>query len=79
MVGAVTIDPDGPVPLWEQVAAIIRRQIESGELARGRRVPSENTLAQEYGIARGTAKKALDSLVDAGLVLRVQGRGTFVA
>ena len=44
-----------------------------------RRVPSENTLAQEYGVARGTAKKALDSLVEAGLVRRVQGRGTFVA
>ena len=42
-------------------------------------MPSENTLAQEYGVARGTAKKALDSLVEAGLVRRVQGRGTFVA
>lgn len=56
-----------------------RPAIESGKLPRGRRVPSENTLAQEYGVARGTAKKALDSLVEIGQVRRVQGRGTFVA
>jgi GntR family transcriptional regulator len=74
-----TLDYDGPDPLWRQVAGIIRSQIESGALPSGRRVPSENTLAQEYGIARGTAKKALDALVDEGLVRRVQGRGTFVA
>lgn len=73
------LDYDGPIPLWRQVADVIRGQIESGELPAGRRVPSENTLAQEYGIARGTAKKALDSLVNEGLVRRVQGRGTFVA
>lgn len=74
-----SLDYDGPDPLWRQVANIIREQIQSGKLPAGRRVPSENTLAQEYGIARGTAKKALDSLVNEGLVRRVQGRGTFVA
>jgi DNA-binding GntR family transcriptional regulator len=74
-----SLDYDGPDPLWRQVADIVRGQIESGKLPAGRRVPSENTLAQEYGIARGTAKKALDSLVTEGLVRRVQGRGTFVA
>jgi GntR family transcriptional regulator len=75
----VSIDHDGETPLWRQLADLIRGQIESGKLPRGRRVPSENTLAQEYDVARGTAKKALDSLVEAGLVRRVQGRGTFVA
>jgi GntR family transcriptional regulator len=79
MVGTVTIDPEGPVPLWQQVADIIRQQIDSGELPKGRRVPSENTLAQQYGIARGTAKRALDSLVADRLVVRVQGKGSFVA
>jgi DNA-binding GntR family transcriptional regulator len=73
-----SLDYDGPDPLWKQVADIIRGQIKSGELAPGRRVPSENDLTQQYGIARGTAKKALDSLVHEGLVRRVQGKGTFV-
>ncbi|MGH3067453.1 MAG: GntR family transcriptional regulator [Streptosporangiaceae bacterium] len=60
------------------MANLIRADIESGKLPAGRRVPSETTLSQQYGVARGTAKKALDSLVDAGLVRRVQGRGSFV-
>ena len=75
----VSIDHDGETLPWRQLADLIRRQIESGELPRGRRVPSENTLAREYGVTRGTAKKALDSLVEVGLVRRVQGRGTFAA
>ena len=47
----VSIDHDGETPLWRQLADLIRGQIESGKLPRGRRVPSENTLAQEYGVA----------------------------
>jgi len=74
----VSIDPDAATPLWRQLADILRAKIESGELPAGRIMPSENTLSQEYGLARGTVVKALDSLESAGLVERIQGRGTFV-
>jgi DNA-binding GntR family transcriptional regulator len=60
------------------LADILRAQIESGELPAGRIVPSENTLSQQHGLARGTVVKALDALEREGLVERIQGRGTFV-
>jgi DNA-binding GntR family transcriptional regulator len=75
----VSIDYEGKTPLWRQLADIFRAQIESGELPPGRRMPSETTIVQTYGVARGTAAKALDALEKEGLVERVQGRGTFVA
>lgn len=75
----MSINPDAATPLWRQLAAILRAKIESGELPSGRIMPSETTLTQEYGLARGTVVKALDALEREGLVERVQGRGTFVA
>jgi DNA-binding GntR family transcriptional regulator len=74
----VSVDHDAETPLWQQLAAILRAQIESGELQPGRVMPSETTLMQEHGLARGTVRKAIDALVSEGLVNRVQGRGTFV-
>jgi DNA-binding GntR family transcriptional regulator len=77
--GAVTIDHDAATPLWRQLADILRARIQSGELPAGRIMPSENTLSQEYELARGTVVKALDALEREGLIERIQGRGTFVA
>jgi GntR family transcriptional regulator len=74
----VSVDHDAETPLWLQLANILRGQIQSGELAPGRIVPSETTLMQEHGVARGTVRKAIDALAEEGLVNRVQGRGTFV-
>lgn len=74
----MTIDHGAAVPLWRQLADILRGKIESGELPAGKIMPSENTLSQEHGLARGTVVKALDALERDGLVVRVQGRGTFV-
>jgi GntR family transcriptional regulator len=74
----VLVDHDAETPLWLQLAAILRAQIRSGKLPPGRIIPSETTLMQEHGLARGTVRKAIDTLVDEGLVNRVQGRGTFV-
>ncbi|HEV2372610.1 MAG TPA: GntR family transcriptional regulator [Streptosporangiaceae bacterium] len=74
----MTIDPDAATPLWRQLADLLRDQIASGELPVGRVMPSEATLTQRYGLARGTVVKALDSLESDGLVERIQGRGTFV-
>ena len=74
----VPVDHDAETPLWMQLATMLRAQIQSGELRPGRIMPSETTLMQEHGLARGTVRKAIDALVDEGLVTRVQGRGTFV-
>jgi GntR family transcriptional regulator len=72
----VDLDPDAIEPLYEQLAAILRGQIERGELER--RVPSVKTLAQTYGCAIGTAERALKILKDEGLIRTAMGRGTFV-
>jgi GntR family transcriptional regulator len=74
----VSVDHDAETPLWQQLASILRAQIQSGELPPGRVMASEATLMQEHGLARGTVRKAIDALVQEGLVNRVQGRGTFV-
>ena len=74
----MSIDPEAATPLWRQLADILRAQIESGALPVGRVMPSESTLSQQHGLARGTVVKALDALEREGLVERIQGRGTFV-
>lgn len=73
------IDFEGPTPLYQQVADHIAARIESGDLPPRRAVPSESRIAQEYGVGRSTARKALDLLKERGLVFGVTGRGTFVA
>lgn len=74
----VTIDHEAPQPVYQQIAAILRARIESGELVPDRPVPSESTLMQTYGVARETARKAVRVLVAEGLVYVVQGRGAYV-
>ena len=61
------------MPVYRQVAAVIRARIESAEIPDGRAVPSEKQLMGEYGIARETARKAVKVLRDEGLVEIVQG------
>jgi GntR family transcriptional regulator len=70
------LNRDAAEPLYVQLAALLRRKIERGELAG--RVPSEPTLVQEYGVSRGTAGRAVQILVDDGLVRYSSGRGAFV-
>ena len=72
------IDPYSDVPRYRQLAAILRGRIERGELRPGDRLPSQVTLVQEFGVARMTAGKALQSLVDEGLAVVVPGMGHYV-
>jgi GntR family transcriptional regulator len=74
----VTVDHEAPQPVYQQIAAILRAQIEADELVPNRPIPSEATLMQRYGVARETARKAVRVLVAEGLVYVVQGRGTYV-
>ncbi len=74
----VSIDHEGDVPVYVQLADILRARIESGELAPRRPIPSKRTLMQEYGVAGGTIDKAIGILRDEGLVRTVTGRGIYV-
>jgi DNA-binding GntR family transcriptional regulator len=73
------IDHEGPTPLYVQVADAVEARIQAGDLLPDRPIPSENQLVQEYGVARGTARKAIQLLRERGLVITVVGRGTYVA
>jgi len=75
---AMVIDREWDEPVYRQVASILRRQIESGQIEARRPVPSIRTLCQTYGIARTTAAKSLRVLADEGLIRQVAGRGWFV-
>jgi DNA-binding GntR family transcriptional regulator len=72
------IDPDGPVPVYRQIADLLTEQIECGELPAGRAIPSELAIRQTYGVARGTARRAVEELRERGLVETVPQRGTYV-
>lgn len=73
-----SVDPLSATPVYVQVADILRVRIQSGQLQPDRPVPSESQLEQEFGIARGTARKAVALLRDEGLIVTVKGRGSYV-
>lgn len=72
------LDPAGPVPLYHQIFLIIRDKIYAGEWRAGDLVPGEQELTEIFDVSRITAKRALNELADAGLVVRERGRGTRV-
>jgi DNA-binding GntR family transcriptional regulator len=72
------LDRDGPVPLYKQVADIVQRHIDDGDLCLGEAVPSEAEFEIDYGIARTTARHVTRELRARGLVHTLQGKGTFV-
>jgi GntR family transcriptional regulator len=72
------VNPLSPTPLYVQLADLLEAQIKAGKLAPGDRLPSEKQLVQEHGVARGTARRAVEVLRERGLVITIQARGTFV-
>lgn len=69
---------DTPVPMYRQLANLIRDRIQRGELVSGVRIPSEAELGDTYKISRITVRQALSELEWEGLLERVPGKGTFV-
>ena len=67
------------VPLYSQLVGLIGRYISSGALEPGNLLPSESELCRRFGISRSTVRQAIGVLESEGLVVRKQGRGTFVA
>ncbi len=66
-------------PLYQQIKALITQSLQSGEWKPGEMIPSEVELANRYKVSQGTVRKAIDELAAENLVLRRQGKGTFVA
>jgi len=74
-------DAVGPAfsPLYQQIKALITRSLQAGEWKPGEAIPSEVELAARYKVSQGTVRKAIDELATENLVVRRQGKGTFVA
>lgn len=70
---------DNPVPLYKQILGEVRTRIAAGDWPGGSRLPTEAVLASELGVSRVTIRQALGAAVEAGLVVRVPGKGTYVA
>lgn len=66
-------------PLYQQIKALILQQLQSGEWRAGELIPSEMELASRFKVSQGTVRKAIDELAAENLVVRRQGKGTFVA
>ena len=65
-------------PAYAQLVRILRRQIAAGAFRPGDRLPSEAQLCEGYGVSPMTVRRAINILVDQGVVIAEQGRGTFV-
>jgi DNA-binding GntR family transcriptional regulator len=72
------IDRSSPIPLYFQVSAFIEQSIESGQVPNGSLFANEIQLAQQLGLSRPTIRRAMQDLVDKGLIVRRRGIGTRV-
>src|SRR6187551_352903 len=66
-------------PLYQQIKGLILQSLEAGEWKPGEAIPSEMDLAARFRVSQGTVRKAIDELAAENLLLRRQGKGTFVA
>ena len=66
-------------PLYRQIKTLILQGLANGEWRSGEIIPSEGELAIRYGVSQGTVRKAIDEMAAENLVIRRQGKGTFVA
>jgi len=66
-------------PLYLQIKALLEKSLEVREWGPGAAIPSEIELAGRYGVSQGTVRKAIDALAADNLLVRRQGKGTFVA
>jgi GntR family transcriptional regulator len=66
-------------PLYQQIKTLITRGLQDGDWKPGEAIPSEMELAQRYRVSQGTVRKAIDELAAENLLVRRQGKGTFVA
>jgi GntR family transcriptional regulator len=79
--GAASVAGASPTfsPLYQQIKVLITQSLQSGEWKPGEMIPSEVELAGRFKVSQGTVRKAIDELSAENLVVRRQGKGTFVA
>ncbi len=77
LLSSLSLDSD--IPLYSQLVSIVKRNITAGTLNPGELLPSEAELCKAFNVSRSTVRQAIGSLEADGLVVRKQGRGTFVA
>jgi GntR family transcriptional regulator len=69
---------EGPVPIYIQIVNYVAGHIEDGSWQPGHRLPAERAMAADWGVAYLTIRRAMKELRERGLVVSVQGRGTYV-
>ena len=74
----VEVDRTSPVPLYFQVASRLQELIENGEIGVGARIENEVDLAERLGVSRPTTRRAIQYLVERGMLVRKRGVGTQV-
>lgn len=74
----IDMDRSSPLPLYYQIASRLERAIRDGELPAGSRIENEISLGQRFGLSRPTVRRAMQELVDKGLLVRRRGIGTQV-
>ena len=79
MRGRARLTRETGVPFYRQIEHLIRHRIASGEYQPGTQIPSENELCRHLNVSRITLREALRGLVEDHLLVKVQGKGTFVA
>lgn len=67
------------LPQFALIKQFLEQQIASGELSPGSKIPTEESLADSFSVSRMTARRAVQELADAGMLIRTPGSGTFVA
>ncbi len=75
---SIELDHSGPVPLYYQVARELERAIKEGRIERGGFLGNEVELSEEWQVSRPTVRRAIQELVDQGLLVRQRGVGTQV-
>lgn len=78
------VEPDRPraavfLPLYRQIKSLLVQRLQQGEWKPGEAIPSEHELAARFQVSQGTVRKAVDELAAENLLVRRQGKGTYVA
>jgi GntR family transcriptional regulator len=75
----LSVDPDDPTPVYQQIRGQIQRMVASGTLTAGTRLPTIRQLATDLGLAKGTVAKAYEALLHDGIVTAAGRHGTVIA
>lgn len=67
------------IPKYRQLVDIVKKLVGSGKLKQGMKIPSENELKKKYRVSNTTVRKAINELLQEGIIYREQGKGTFLA